>query len=81
MERPYIWFRTGLAFSIAAIGIVAAAVAVFAVLPTIPQSPLVQISVTFVLFAITIFPAFVFDRLAWRRRQTFNSQRKADRNS
>jgi len=70
-----------LGFSVAAIGSFAATVAVFFVLPAMPQNPLIQITAVFVLFAIAVFPAFGFDRLAWRRRKTFDSQRKTGQKS
>ena len=79
MERPYIWFRTGLGFSTAAIGTVAATVAAIVVFLKMPQNPLIQLPVAFAFYAIAIFPAFVFDRFAWRRRQTFDSQRISSR--
>jgi hypothetical protein len=70
VERQYIWFRTGVAFSVAAIGILISTIAAIAVFDNTPSIPWVQLPLVFAVFAIGILPAFLVERWYCSRKSS-----------
>ena len=70
MERPYIWFQTGLGCTVAAIGTIGATVALVLVLDWAAGSLWLQLAIAVAVCALAVLPAFVIDRRLIGRRRT-----------
>lgn len=73
MERQYIWFRTGVGFAVAAIGISVATIVALVVMLNTPADPRVQFPLVFAVYAIGILPAFLVERSRVARRRARRS--------
>ena len=62
MERQYIWFHTGVAFVVAAIGAIAGTAVLFLFLGHLRGNIASQFAVTFAVYAIAVLPAFAVER-------------------
>lgn len=73
MERQYIWFRTGLGFSLAVAGAVASLLGSVLLMFTLPERLWLRLPLTFVVVSAGLAPAFLAERSAisgLARRQT-----------
>jgi hypothetical protein len=79
MERPYIWFHTGVGCAVAAVGSVISAMTAVAIAASIQWNALARFGIFLVVSAVGVLPAFLVEhryRKRLRRRNTGESDER-----